>query len=226
MIFNSPGGETQKKNKIMAISINMEELPPPPPIDKELPPPPPPPPPQTPPPQLQTVAFQIPEPAPDPEVDKDETIKEMEELKDAPNIGLEDKEGAEEGFFTGEIDATGPPEVIVDNIPKIDCGFIIEDEVPRPINMDAIRKLIGYPAMARDAGIQGQVVVRVLVDKKGNYSQHKVMNQVHPLLVQAVEAHIAKLRFTPAIQDGKPIQFWVNIPFKFALTTNEAGKGF
>ncbi|MDX1907279.1 MAG: TonB family protein [Bacteroidia bacterium] len=217
MIFSSLGGETQKKNKTMAISINMEELPPPPPIDKELPPLPPPP--QTPPPQLQTVAFQIPEPAPDAEVDEDETIREMEELQNAPNIALEDQDGAVEGVFTGEIDATGPPEVIVDNTPKID-DFLFAEEEPKPVNMDDIKKLVGYPPIARDAGIEGQVVVRILVDKKGNYSKHRIINQVHPVLAKAVEEHIAKLRFTPAIQGGKPIQFWVNIPFNFRLINN------
>ncbi|MDX1907278.1 MAG: energy transducer TonB [Bacteroidia bacterium] len=215
MIFNSLVGETQKKNKTMAISIKMEDLPPPPPMDEDQPPPPP----KTPPPQVKTVSFQIPEPAPEEEVDENETIKEMEELKDAPNIGLEDKEGAEEGFFTGEIDATGEPEVIVDNTPKID-DFIFAEEEPKPVNMDDIKKLVGYPPIARDAGIQGQVVVRVLVDKKGNYSKHRIINQVHPVLAKAVEEHIAKLRFTPAIQGGKPIQFWVNIPFNFKLLDN------
>ncbi|MEL7340987.1 MAG: energy transducer TonB, partial [Bacteroidota bacterium] len=76
---------------------------------------------------------------------------------------------------------------------------------------------IGYPQIARDAGIEGNVVVRVLVDKRGNYDKHKIITQVHPILTKAVEEHIAKLQFTPAIQGGKPIKFWVNIPFNFKL---------
>ncbi|MEL6592497.1 MAG: energy transducer TonB, partial [Bacteroidota bacterium] len=76
---------------------------------------------------------------------------------------------------------------------------------------------IGYPQIARDAGIEGNVVVRVLVDKRGNYDKHKIITQVHPILTKAVEEHISKLQFTPAIQGGKPIKFWVNIPFNFKL---------
>lgn len=204
-----------KENKSLSVTINMEDLPPPPPIDEDKPPPPPPP--KVPPPQVKTVAFQIPEPTPEEELEEDQTIAEVEELKEAPNIGLEDKEGSDEGFFDGEIDADGDvPEVIVEQEPEINA-FIFAEEEPQPINMDDIKKLIGYPQIARDAGIEGSVVVRVLVDKKGNYAKHRVINQVHPILEKAVTEHVNKLRFTPAIQGGKPIQFWVNIPFNFKL---------
>ena len=83
--------------------------------------------------------------------------------------------------------------------------------------MDAVRKIIGYPDIARDANIQGQVVVRVLVDEKGNYRKHKMIKKVHPILADAVEQNLSKLKFSPAIQGNKPIKFWVNIPFRFKL---------
>jgi len=83
--------------------------------------------------------------------------------------------------------------------------------------MDEVKNIIGYPDIARDAHIQGQVVVRVLVDEKGNYRKHKMIKRVHPILAEAVENHIHKLKFSPAIQGNRPIKFWVNIPFRFML---------
>ncbi|MEO0468619.1 MAG: energy transducer TonB [Bacteroidota bacterium] len=210
--------EEVEDTKVVAVTISMEDLPPPPPLEEENKPPPPPPP-KVPPPQIKTVAFQIPEPTPEEELDpeEDQTINDIEELKEAPAIGLEDKEGSDEGFFTGEVEAEGDiPEVIVEQEPDINA-FVFAEEEPAPVNMDDIKKLIGYPQIARDAGIEGNVVVRVLVDKKGNYSKHRVINQVHPILAKAVEEHIGKLKFTPAIQGGRPIKFWVNIPFNFKL---------
>lgn len=207
----------EEKPKQVAVTIKMEDLPPPPPVEENKPPPPPPP--DMPPPQIRTVAFQIPEPTPEEELDPEEeqTIADVQELEDAPNIGFEDKEGADEGFFEGEIDSEGDvPNVIVEQTPDIN-EFVFAEEEPTPVNMEDIRKLIGYPQIARDAGIEGNVVVRVLVDKKGNYSRHKIINQVHPILTKAVEEHIDKLTFSPAIQGGKPIPFWVNIPFSFKL---------
>ncbi|RMG69104.1 MAG: energy transducer TonB [Bacteroidetes bacterium] len=213
--------EEKTKMKVVTVSINMKDLPPPPAMDEDALPPPPPP--KTPPPTVRTVAFQIPEPAPADEIDPEEeqTIADVDELKEAPNIGLEDREGADEVFFDADLfnfeeAEEDIPEVIVEQEPEID-EFIFAEEEPQPINMEDVRQLIGYPDIAREAGIQGSVVVRVLVDTKGNYSKHRIINQVHPLLAKAVEEQIHLLRFTPAIQGGKPIQFWVNIPFNFIL---------
>lgn len=211
--------DVEAKTKVVSVKISMEDLPPPPAIDKDNPPPPPPP--KIKPPEVRTVAFHIPEPAPEEELDPEEeqTIAEVEELKDAPNIGLEDRDGVDEVLFTGEVadfDEEKIPQVIVDNEPKIDA-FIFAEEEPKPINMEEVKMLIGYPTVARDAGIQGNVIIRILVDKNGNYSRHKVINEVHPILTNAIEEHIKRLKFTPAIQGGKPISFWVNIPFNFVL---------
>ncbi len=213
------GNEVETNTGPTEVVINMEDLPPPPPIDEDQPPPPPPP--KVPPPQIKTVAFQIPEPAPEEELDPEEeqTIAEQEELKEAPVIGLEDKEGDDNvGFIDGDIGGDGDdiPEVVVDKEPDVNAFIVVEEE-PKPVNMGDIKNAVGYPQMARDAGIEGNVVVRVLVDRKGNYTRHVVLNGVHPVLEKAVENQLPNLRFTPAIQGGKPIQFWVNIPFSFKL---------
>ena len=111
-------------------------------------------------------------------------------------------------------DAVADEEVIqIKPEPDINA-FVFAEEEPKPVMTDDIHQVLGYPQIARDAGIEGNVVVRVLVDEDGKYSRHKVINQVHPVLAKAVEEHVGNLRFTPAIQGGKPIKFWVNIPFK------------
>lgn len=210
--------EAVESRSSTAIVIDLADLPPPPPVDQDNPPPPPPP--RVPPPQVRTVAFQIPEPTPEDQIDPEEeqTIVEIEELQDAPAIGLEDVDGAEEGFFSGEIDVTEDiPEVIVEQKDPGIMDWVDADEVPVPVNMDDLVKLVGYPQMAKDAGIEGTVIVRVLVDKTGKYDNHRIINSVHPILDRAVEKHIHRLTFTPAIQGRKPIKFWVNIPFKFQL---------
>ena len=96
--------------------------------------------------------------------------------------------------------------------------FIYVEKEPAILNMSEISSKIGYPQLAVDAGIEGIVRVRVLVDEAGNYEKHKVLEKVHPILSDAVEAHLHELKFSPAIKDGEPIKFWVNIPFGFTLT--------
>lgn len=212
----------QKNTVYKEIVIKMADLPPPPPIDENLVPPPPPP--TLPPPQVRTVAFRIPEPTPEEELNPEEeqTIVEQEELKNAPIIGLEDKEGtdditaalADEVVFQEE----ELPEVVKEKEPDVNMFVVVEEE-PKPINLAEIQKSIGFPTAARDANIEGSVVLRVLVERDGTYKRHIVLNSVHPILTKAVENEIHRLRFTPAIQGGKPIPFWMNIPINFKLIT-------
>lgn len=100
-----------------------------------------------------------------------------------------------------------------------DIKEVISDaEEPQPLNLDEVWKLIGrYPQIAKDAGIQGTVVVRVLVDKEGKYMRHVILRKVHPMLTSVVEKGLPALRFTPAMLHGVPIMYWVNLPFKFRL---------
>jgi protein TonB len=212
--------EKVEEVKVVNVTLKMEDLPPPPPLEEENKPPPPPPP-KAPPPKIKTVAFNIPEPTPEDELDpeEDNTLQDIEKLKEAKVISTEDQEGEDIGYGDINFEEEGDGEefeMIIEQEPDIN-DFIFAEEEPKPVNMGDIQKLIGYPQIARDAGIEGNVVVRVLVDKNGNYSKHKIITQVHPILTKAVEEHIRKLKFTPAIQGGKPIKFWVNIPFNFKL---------
>ena len=103
--------------------------------------------------------------------------------------------------------------------------YIEADEMPRPLNMREVQMKIGYPQIARDAGIDGTVVVRILVNTDGSYLRHEVLNSVHPVLDQAVEVHLSKLKFTPAQKDEQPMKFWVNIPFSFKLLDGSPNPG-
>ena len=141
----------------------------------------------------KNVAFTIPEPTP------------IEELTDASGLVFEDME--EEEVL---------PEIISDREPEIN-EFVFVEEHPKVLNLSKVQQAIGYPQEARDAAIEGSVVVRVLVDEKGNYQTHKLINSVHPLLDKSVSRQLSGLKFTPAIQSGKPTKFWVNIPFSFKL---------
>ncbi|MEL6632732.1 MAG: TonB family protein [Bacteroidota bacterium] len=101
--------------------------------------------------------------------------------------------------------------------PKND-SLVIETEVePSPLNMLEVVNAIGYPEFARDKNIQGQAIVRILVNEKGSPSRIHVVEDVHPVLITQVLQHIKSLKFSPAMINGESIPFWVNIPFNFRL---------
>lgn len=99
------------------------------------------------------------------------------------------------------------------------ADWVKAEQEPKPLNLPDIRKAIGYPQIARDAGIEGNVVCRILVGERGEYLKHVVLNPVHPVLTNSVEQYLPQLKFSPAIVEGAPAKFWVNLPFTFKLLT-------
>lgn len=96
--------------------------------------------------------------------------------------------------------------------------FIYVGQQPVPLNMTDVKKKIKYPWLMRDAGIQGKVVVKVLVDKEGYTVACMVLKTPHRLFCSEVLQYIHELRFTPAKDgDGFPVKVWVAIPFDFKL---------
>ena len=100
-------------------------------------------------------------------------------------------------------------------------SFVMVEKEPAAINWNEVIGEIGFPNVAREAGIEGQEVVRILIEPDGIPSSYRVLKSTHPILQKAVTDQIADLRFTPGMNNGKPIQVWVTIPFDFIL--NEGG---
>ncbi|MEO1808386.1 MAG: M56 family metallopeptidase [Bacteroidota bacterium] len=91
------------------------------------------------------------------------------------------------------------------------------DVQPEVLNYRELQQSIGYPKAAHDNKIEGLVVFRILIDEEGKYVQHEIVKSANPIFEEAIEAEIARLRFKPAMKDGKPVQFWVSIPFSFKI---------
>ncbi|EPR71571.1 energy transducer TonB [Cyclobacterium qasimii] len=96
-------------------------------------------------------------------------------------------------------------------------AHILVDEEPKPVNFEAIMIAIGYPSKAKDARIEGKVIVRILVGKDGEYMQHSIISNAHPILSDAVASQVKNLQFTPALKEGQAVKFWVTLPFNFKL---------
>lgn len=89
---------------------------------------------------------------------------------------------------------------------------------PIPVNLVEVKELIDYPTLAKNAGIEGRVILRILVDEKGNYVKHSVVDSFHPLLRIPCELHVPLLTFEPAKRKGLATSGWVSIPFTFKLS--------
>ena len=73
-----------------------------------------------------------------------------------------------------------------------------------------------YPALARQARIQGSVVLHAIIDKDGKVAQLEVVSG-HPLLVQAALDAVKQWRYKPTLLNGDPVEVDTTITVTFTM---------
>lgn len=92
--------------------------------------------------------------------------------------------------------------------------WIYTDELPQAV----YEYKPDYPEFARQAGVEGLVVVHALIGKDGRVIRVEVDEKKSILLLNETAMQAAlKWKFTPALANGHAITVWFAIPFKFVL---------
>ena len=101
--------------------------------------------------------------------------------------------------------------------------YSVVDEMPEfPGGMNAfmqyISKNIQYPAEAQKKGIQGRVIMQVVVDAEGNITQPKIIQGVDPLLdAEAMRITNEMPKWKPGMNKGKAVAVKYTYPLMFRL---------
>ncbi len=74
-----------------------------------------------------------------------------------------------------------------------------------------------YPLLAKQAGIQGKVELKALIDKDGKIADLQVVRG-HPLLVQAAMEAVRQWVYQPTLLNGQPVQVMTQIDVNFTLS--------
>jgi TonB family protein len=93
-------------------------------------------------------------------------------------------------------------------------GYVITP--PECLNLAYVRSSMVYPKEAKEKGIEGRIVINVLVDQKGNVIKTKYISGEKTFL-EEVSSNAVNLKFKPATLDGKPIIMWFRVLFNFKL---------
>jgi len=134
-----------------------------------------------------------------------------------PKVAVEaESEVAEEAVET--IATTEFQEDLIRTVPtgpEIEIVPYYKVEVkPRPIDIPKPQ----YPELARRAGIEGNTVVKALVDIDGSIIEANILKSSgNQMLDQAALTAAMRAKFTPAKQRDKFVRVWVSIPIKFQL---------
>lgn len=92
--------------------------------------------------------------------------------------------------------------------------FLVVEQMPVPV--EQVQPT--YPAVARAAGLEGRVFVKVRVDETGRVTDVRVARSDNGVFdASAVEA-VRQWRFSPGVQAGEPVVVWVTIPVRFRIT--------
>lgn len=90
--------------------------------------------------------------------------------------------------------------------------FVYYDEPPAVVT----QVVPVYPDLAREAGVDGTVLLRVLVGRDGRVKDVHVDRSI-ALLDEAAVAAARRWVFTPALSNGHPVMVWVAVPVRFSL---------
>jgi protein TonB len=158
-----------------------------------------------------------PVPVPDAQVSPD--VQEFATIDVMSRASAEGGSGIDLGGMSSNInfDANAKVDVKVKEKEPEPDEFIPVEKEPT-VDYARLQSLVVYPDLAKRAGIEGRVVLRVLVDKDGSVRKLFIEASENELLNQAaLDAVKAYGRFKPAIQNQEPIMCWISIPIQFRL---------
>lgn len=75
-----------------------------------------------------------------------------------------------------------------------------------------------YPEIARQAAVEGRVIVHILIGKDGRVVRAELDEGVHEVMLDRAALDAAmQWQFTPAMSSHHPVAVWVTLPFVFKL---------
>jgi len=150
---------------------------------------------------LQTEFEEPPPPPPKPKVALPEEIEEVESEAEQDTINI--AETVE--FDENEIPPPPPPTEVFE--------VFDVDEPPEPV----VNVQPEYPEIARQAGLEGKVLVEAIIDENGNVIDARIKYSDNEIFNEAALAAMRKMKFKPAKQKGIPVKVKIIQPFIFKL---------
>lgn len=75
-----------------------------------------------------------------------------------------------------------------------------------------------YPEVARRSGIEGNILVRVLISSEGKVQKAEVLRGM-TIFHEAALTAVRQYEFAPARQNDKPVPVWMALPIRFRLVS-------
>ena len=214
------GESVTKKKEELVDFVEVEENKPkePEPPKPETPPPPPPPEPESPPPVAKGFQELVPPEEPPqkiPDVDPNQAATKAEDFSGVGTAGGV-ANGVDNGKAQDVTNRQAPPDEGTYELSAV-------EEQPELSNRADVGRQISrnYPPLLRDAGVTGQVTLRMRVLEDGHVDPESISveNSSHDAFADAARKVVERMRFRPAKVGGRPVKVWVTLPVTFQLQT-------
>jgi len=159
-------------------------------------------------PALAAPSVGIPKAVPDEEAPQDVTIASQQELSEIQDLSAQ-------SIIGGSGDSIAIDIPMEEYLPSAE-EFTPYDEPPEQLN----EVIYDYPPLARQAGIEGTVWIKALVDKNGIVRDAVVFKKSGSSagFEDIAREGAFKIKFKPAISNKQPVAVWVVYPVYFKLS--------
>lgn len=106
--------------------------------------------------------------------------------------------------------------------PKEDFFVVVEDMPELKGGMTALQQKVSYPEAARNAGIEGRVIVQFIVNKQGQVENPKIIKGIGGGADAEALRVVKETEFTPGMQKGQPVRVQYSLPIIFKLSENNS----
>ncbi len=111
-----------------------------------------------------------------------------------------------------EVKAPAPPTPSAET-PRVRPGDLVETPDDPPVLLK--RVLPDFPSLARAQRLSDRVVIRVLVDERGDVADAQVLQYKYAILRDAALEAVRKYTFRPARHQGVPVKTWYTVIVTF-----------
>ncbi len=159
-----------------------------------------------------------------PVIKKDEEVKEEDEIKSQDDLNKTDL-AISIADVKGNSDAGELIEDIKEAVTEVveEKPFDVVEQMPTFPGGDAelfkfLSENIRYPVIAQENGVQGRVIVRFVVTRKGDVDRIEVVRSVESSLdKEAIRIVKSMPKWIPGRQNGESVSVWFTLPINFKL---------
>jgi TonB family protein len=119
-------------------------------------------------------------------------------------------------FFSPALSAQTPAEDPTYDLPEYDALDLRARNRPF-VDQEELLRSQRYPESAYNSGLEGRVVIGILVDTNGSVLRTRIEMSTDPIFSRSTETAVRRLHFKPARIYRQPVRAWISIPFNYIL---------